>query len=902
MAERTEAMLGQNGSVADSGYACTPLHGANPPSKPTCSKMPCGHTMGGRNLIVCIDGTSNQFGDKNTNVIELYNLILKAEEDQQHTWYNSGIGTYAQPSWKSPKYCKKVLRHKIDLAVACDFEKTVLGSYEWLSDQYRSGDCIFLFGFSRGAFQVRVLSAMIEKVGLIHRGNKMQIPFAYELYADSAGDKKTANKVGYSKSDDEGSNTSKAERFKSTFSRGDVKVHFVGAWDTVSSIGIVRGSPMLPGTVDGMGHVCYFRHALALDERRVKFLPEFAYGGTTLGDEDPDDPLRAEDRPRDVVPRIEDKECSQTRAKRGSKRPHTKEVWFAGTHSDIGGGNVDNAVMNRGRPPLRWMVFEAGSVGLRMAPFRRDLSSSEQITFIESLTWPWWPFEFLPFKRLTFNRSEGSRTITWMPHLGAGRKIHPGQKIHSSLLLTDKQSEVYTPKARPPERNGFWEKLRKGEETKGKWLEVDLHEIVKDIVDNFAELDEVWERVMAIAPSAEGKRALYSALVDTMAVPNISNKTKIETLDFVLRKLSPDHSLLFPVPSDRILPVISRLSESEKENHREIVQTFTARLTTPCLHVLEKDNELVFSVAYSPDGTNIASGSWDGRICLWDAVTGTILREPFEGQRDPVKTVAFSPDGKRIASGSDDQTIRIWDAETGSLVVVGSFKEHTGGVNSVAFSPDGSRIVSGSSDGKVRIWEAETVKPVGKAFRGHTAQVWSVAFFPDGKRVVSGSFDKTVRIWDAETGNEVGKPLQGHTDFITSVAISPDGSRIVSGAEDKTIWIWDAMTGEKVVGPIRGHTGRVWSVAFSPDGQYIVSGSRDKTVRIWDAETGKQVGEPLRGHTESVWSVASSPDGKRVASGSRDCTVRIWDVETWVKVARLDSVEKATGPQASGLS
>ena len=184
---------------------------------------PCPHNSKGRNLIVCIDGTSNQFGDKvchcgsitdtslidalpgkNTNVIELYNLIVKTVGGNQKTWYNSGIGTYAQPSWKSPKYYAQVIYHHIDLAIAWyvdyflftdrvlkayastlhrDFEKTVQGAYRWLSDNYEPGDSIFLFGvsiqslsyhlcinheghqgFSRGAFQVRALSAMIDKV------------------------------------------------------------------------------------------------------------------------------------------------------------------------------------------------------------------------------------------------------------------------------------------------------------------------------------------------------------------------------------------------------------------------------------------------------------------------------------------------------------------------------------------------------------------------------------------------------------------------------------------------------------------------------------------------------------------------------------------------------------------
>ncbi|KAJ2911348.1 hypothetical protein MD484_g9066, partial [Candolleomyces efflorescens] len=136
----------------------------SPPVPETVKFMHCGeHKAGGRNLIVCIDGTANQFGMKNTNVIEIYNLIKKATADNQRTWYNSGIGTYARPDWKSLRYYEQVLVHKIDLAIAWNFEKTVQAAYRWLADNYEDGDAIYLFGFSRGAFQVRALSAMIEK-------------------------------------------------------------------------------------------------------------------------------------------------------------------------------------------------------------------------------------------------------------------------------------------------------------------------------------------------------------------------------------------------------------------------------------------------------------------------------------------------------------------------------------------------------------------------------------------------------------------------------------------------------------------------------------------------------------------------------------------------------------------
>ncbi len=151
-----------------------------------------------------------------------------------------------------------------------------------------------------------------------------------------------------------------------------------------------------------------------------------------------------------------------------------------------------------------------------------------------------------------------------------------------------------------------------------------------------------------------------------------------------------------------------------------------------------------------------------------------------------VLSVAFSPDGTRIVSGSYDHTIRVWDARSGD-VVTGPFEGHTDAVTSVAFSPDGTRIVSGSDDHTIRVWDARSGDVVAGPFEGHTSYVTSVAFSPDGTRIVSGSGDRTIRVWDARSGDVVAGPFEGHTDYITSVAFSPDGTCIVSGSDDRTI-------------------------------------------------------------------------------------------------------------------
>jgi len=292
------------------------------------------------------------------------------------------------------------------------------------------------------------------------------------------------------------------------------------------------------------------------------------------------------------------------------------------------------------------------------------------------------------------------------------------------------------------------------------------------------------------------------------------------------------------------------------------------------------DSSYETSVRYSPDGRQIASGSGDNTVKIWDAATGNLLKK-LTGHTQYVSSVRYSPDGKQIASGAE--AIKIWEAATGNLLH--TLTEHTYWVNSVDYSPDGKRIVSGSNDRTIKIWDAGTGNPL-NTLRGHADKVLSVAYSPDGKQIVSGSDDHTINIWDAATGNLL-HTLKGHTYPVNSVAYSPDGKHIVSGSGDRTIKIWDAGTGNPLM-TLKGHTGTVWSVAYSPDGKQIVSGSNDRTIKIWDAATG-DLFKPSMGHAGAVWSVTYSPDGKQIASGSHDGTIKIWQ-SAWTGAIDFDSV------------
>jgi WD40 repeat protein len=214
----------------------------------------------------------------------------------------------------------------------------------------------------------------------------------------------------------------------------------------------------------------------------------------------------------------------------------------------------------------------------------------------------------------------------------------------------------------------------------------------------------------------------------------------------------------------------------------------------------------------------------------------------MNGHENDVSSLDFSPDGSILASGSWDGTIRLWDVSKGQPICE-PLRGHHNLVTSIAFSPDGSVLASASFNNTIRLWETSTGQQIGEPLQGHEDRVLCVAFSPDGSVLVSGSHDNTIRLWDPSTGQQIGEGLPGHTSEVNSVAFSPDGLILVSaggsnyGEEDgeRTIRLWDVSTRQPIGEPLRGHEDGVKSVAFSPDGSVLASGSSDGTIRLWHA-------------------------------------------------------------------
>jgi len=308
------------------------------------------------------------------------------------------------------------------------------------------------------------------------------------------------------------------------------------------------------------------------------------------------------------------------------------------------------------------------------------------------------------------------------------------------------------------------------------------------------------------------------------------------------------------------------------------------------VQTLAGHTDWVSSLAFSPDGKILASGSGDSMIKLWDVTTGREVRS-MAGHASFVLSVAFSPDGEHLASGSHDRTARVWDARTGREVR--AFEEGMGYVSAVAFLDEGSKLVAvsgwavfydattgrfgfhGTAYHPVRVYEVAS----GRELRAITVDSVYYAAFSRGTRVLASVFRGGVQLWDVRAGTLMNAiPDDGNTSTVT---LSPDGTVLARPSQDETgvarhIKLWDVATGRELR-TLTGHTGTVSSVVFSPDGALLASGSFDRTIKLWDVEKGQELCT-LTGHTHRVVSLAFSPDGRTLASGSDDQTIKLWDL------------------------
>lgn len=348
-----------------------------------------------RNIVLCLDGTNNQYDATNTNVVKLYAMLDRSTPDQL-AYYQPGIGTFAPPGmWGKTR---RWMTTRLDLAIAWLLEEHVSSAYRFLMRTYEEGDHVFLFGFSRGAYAARVVAGMLGKVGLLGRGNEELVPFAWEMYRGKQ-------------------NFDLSTGFRRTFSR-KLNVRFLGLWDTVSSVGWA----LKPKSFDYSANnpvVEAVRHAVALDERRTYFVQNL-WGSDNPPGQD------------------------------------ARQVWFPGVHCDVGGGYEEREA-GLSKIALAWMVGEAEKFGLRINPKAKEkiLPVADTETYAapnplavmhESLKGLWWVPEVLP-KRIK-DPSAGFAP-RWIWPLGRRRRLPMDAAVHESVLARRNGNPEYRPSNLP---------------------------------------------------------------------------------------------------------------------------------------------------------------------------------------------------------------------------------------------------------------------------------------------------------------------------------------------------------------------------------------------------------------------------------------------------------------------
>jgi uncharacterized protein (DUF2235 family) len=357
-----------------------------------------------KNIVVCCDGTGNEFGEQKSNVIKLYETL--ACGSNQIAYYHPGIGTMGARNALSQ--IGKWWTRLIGLAFGYGISDNLADVYQFLMRRFRSGDQLYVFGFSRGAYTARALCGMLHIVGLLNEDNEALIPYAIRMIKSAKIDFKVA------------------ADFKKTFSQ-ECKPHFVGVWDTVSSVGWIYNAVRFPFTnATKNPDLNVVRHAISIDERRA-FFRQNLFG-----------------EPHDL-------------------QQDVKEVWFAGVHSDVGGGYSESE-SQLSQIALRWMICEAELAGLAVDHNRKIEVLGGQSPYVapdpdtknqhESLHGAWWIAELWP-KIYSVKSPQGTWHKSIHLNLGRRRWISPGPLVHESVERRLKNASLQYAPSNLPQQHGI---------------------------------------------------------------------------------------------------------------------------------------------------------------------------------------------------------------------------------------------------------------------------------------------------------------------------------------------------------------------------------------------------------------------------------------------------------------
>ncbi len=283
------------------------------------------------------------------------------------------------------------------------------------------------------------------------------------------------------------------------------------------------------------------------------------------------------------------------------------------------------------------------------------------------------------------------------------------------------------------------------------------------------------------------------------------------------------------------------------------------------LSTYQGHSSVVYTVAWSPDGKQLASAGDDRTVQIWDSSTGKRITT-YRGYSSRICALTWSPDGSRIAF-SPRNFVQVWDTVKDKLTI--TYRGYSDYIYALAWSLDGSRIAF-SPGNTVQVWDTARDKLI-VTYTGHSSLIRTLGWSPDGKQLASAGDDRTVQIWDSSTGKRI-VTYTGHSDWIRTLGWSPDGKQLASAGDDRTVQVWDSSIGKRIV-TYRGYSHYIYALTWSPDGSRIAF-SPGNTVQVWDTARDKLI-ITYRGYSHYIYALTWSPDGSRIAFSPGN-TVQVW--------------------------
>ncbi|KAJ8690154.1 hypothetical protein PTI98_011612 [Pleurotus ostreatus] len=650
-----------------------------------------------------------------------------------------------------------------------------------------------------------------------------------------------------------------------------------------------------------MTHVCHFRQALALDERRVRFWPEYA-----------------------------DRLAYRPLAPGEGLRADVKEVWFAGSHSDVG-GYKSNEKLSQFSPALRWMTYEAVAHGLQMTPFGGEWNDNKPQT--NSLKGLWHIPELLPVLHPDHLSDESSQRFhrTRKLHFAAPRRIFEGQRIHESVLAAMlNRTWNYQPTACFHDGENRWADALESHEFVNTWLERDpitsaqrfveqirtgMREGRDDPTSIITTLEGYTSSPMRLRSLAEVKDVV-SALTNHLLFPELERPGDGNSTGPRKEMYCILFSILISIPPmendkisiSRLRDLVSRLhlpygpDLNIRQPSRDIILRHgDGRLSTKP-HQCHSSQVLFIAVSENDQCIFSASSTEMSILCLKNLSHPAQI--PFRSE-EPIKSVAISADGQYLALGSsiagvETRRLNLLDHATGHRELLAVSRARR-----VAFSPDGLKIAAALDDSTIKIYNRISADdPAIRILIGHRDWIRFLAFSPNGYYLVSGSDDCTIRVWDVSadnlgqqtvavkvinSGQGVVRTVAVHLEYQTGPNEETEGDRTIQPTSNTVLGNHQLNPDASIQGPhiadintfedttsVFPRVARTYTPALT-----IISGSDDGSICIHrEGPEGFMKTEKLEErHSTWIRCVAISQSGDMIASASDDCTIRCWEVK-----------------------